>query len=136
MRTILFKGKSIAMDNKGEWIYGNFGKDIYPDCDEVDYYIGSQDYNKAGYSVDPETVGQYIGIVDKSYEKIFEGDILLDKKTGSYYRVAYDYNSLGFVFLDGLTEERIADIKATDVEMKMIVVGNVHDSIATIGKKS
>lgn len=103
MREILFRGK--RKDN-GEWIYGYLvnGSDwltgesitaiietdalFYPRNEIVSYEI-----------VDPKTVGQWTGMYDKNNVKIFEGDIMSTRKTGTTIKKLkgyYGYDSDGY----------------------------------------
>lgn len=81
VREILFRGRRV--DN-GDWVEG----DLFNNYDErifvgeliVNDYTGNahDDYELGVgfYEVDPETVGQWTGLVDKYGTKIFEGDVI------------------------------------------------------------
>ena len=70
MREILFRGK--RADN-GKWEYGDlwcnpYGKRVVCIVSPINYQGTT-----GGNEVDPETVGQFIGLYDKNSQKIFEG---------------------------------------------------------------
>lgn len=67
MREILFRGKK---EHDSEWVYGWYRED----CDGKAEIISNKDYYS--FYVDPETVGQFTGLMDKNKTKGFEGDIV------------------------------------------------------------
>ena len=74
MREIKFRGKRV--DN-GEWTYGYYFKTFEIDIErnepyELHYIVIGRDY----VQVVPESVGQFIGLIDKHKISIYEGDIV------------------------------------------------------------
>lgn len=133
MREILFRGKRI--DN-GEWVEGyyferkNIQGNIIESVVIVDAYeqiSGGQRYvrsnlNNECFRVDPETVGQFIGLTDKNSKRIFEGDIL--DVNGYAYACRWDDGNVEFGIYNKYESLGIAYIGAFNSE----VIGNIHDN--------
>lgn len=116
MREIVFRGK---MKKTGQWILGDYVR-LHDGDREIHLIYGKGE-------IDPETLGQYIGIDDKNGKKIFEGDILSfvdgDGDT-NYLTVIYDRDMFtikecDFVGRDGLW---------SDSTLVLEVVGNIYDN--------
>lgn len=71
MRKIVFRGFD-RIGNKG-WVYGDLVHNMKVTIDGLEPRT-----MVAGYEVYPESVGQFTGMEDCKFQKIFEGDILLD----------------------------------------------------------
>ena len=119
MRDILFRAKRVS---NGEWEYGKIVEFGYTN-EPVQYCIVPT-YASAlyGLPVDPNTVGQYIGVDDNNGDKIFEGDILKLNQSGCV-EVVFDDGVFG-AWLDGVG---MAPLLISLFGEGGIVIGNVYD---------
>ena len=115
MRTILFRARCI---NNGQWVYG------YYSCDSGKYHFIKSIDDYLDYRIDPYTLGQYTGLIDKDGNKIFEGDIIQFYKTSAYviFRrgefCAIDNNNTGYFIIQ-------SDVR---------IIGNIHDNEELLDK--
>lgn len=143
MRAIEFRGKVIDEGRlTNEWIFGGlvqqtrndkFNFIIIPNNQDsfdklwVDYgtlgYLDSPVDILAEY-VNPETIGQYIGLKDKNGNKIFEGDF-----------VQYDNKEIGYVgYANGAFYIEAKNITDEWVPQNLTVIGNMYDN-PELGKR-
>lgn len=135
MREILFRGK--RTDN-GEWVEGYYYKAKY--CrtdDELCDYITvphPKEYNEPSshYIVNPETVGQSIGLKDRNGINIFEGDIVKRFWFGKMciYQIDYDNGLASFIGRAGM---KFTAFYYDSEEFE--VVGNIYDNPELLGGK-
>jgi len=139
MREILFRAKN----NHGRWIYGSYFKHINRTPSPVGYGVKDEDIEHViiqdefsdwnmprgimGIHVDPETVGEWSGMIDKKGKKIFEGDIVLKRtyhgKTPE--RVVFSFGAFNCGFGGGSsTAAHMYLLNDNQIE----VIGNVYDN--------
>lgn len=79
MREILFRGKRLAT---GEWVEGF----VYQISDGTAMFIMLKNKHAESYKVDPATVGQFTGLLDKNGKRIFEHDVVEYNNGFDYFK--------------------------------------------------
>jgi hypothetical protein len=119
MRTIKFRGKRV--DGKG-WAFGYYRVAYWVDEKDQLQETHLIDDGKSSWKVDPATVGQFTGLLDKNGKEIYEWDKV--KSRHGYYVMMYSLGNLGYALSrDGVIADSFP-VYSTDV---FEVVGNIHD---------
>ena len=119
-RTIKFRGK--RLDN-GEWVYGSL---LQGENQCVIATVKGDSINvHECFEVDPTTVGQFIGLLDKNGKEIYEDDIVLsdDGKVG---QVQWFEEHLAFMIWC-VTDNKVYFAYENDFS-KIEVIGNVYEN--------
>ena len=143
MRTIKFRGKK---PTNGVWVYGSL---VYSnEIQAAIYFQTGRGLVKSmeWVYVNPETVGQFTGFLDKNSKEIYEGDVLRsdeypyscigDKERDNYYAVVY-YCEEGACFgtvtvknpnssVAGISDGILDDVEREKMK-NFEVVGNIHE---------
>lgn len=122
-REILFKGKRV--DN-GEWVEGFLLKDR-----SLGNYI-TEGLGASGIEVQPDTVCQFTGLLDKNGNKIFEGDIVDAWNQGSHLTNGIIRWGIGTCkFFIGNESNSIVwnlcGVGKNHTQEDLEIIGNIHD---------
>lgn len=120
MREILFRGKR---KDGLEWFYGSYMEHYYSSrYGRVSAIFTNDDSLCQTYRipVDPETVGQFTGVIDKNGKKVFDGDVI---KAIASNPAGEDIEATVIVSLDDY--ELMWDIEHSH---EIEVIGNIHDN--------
>lgn len=133
-REILFKAK--RKDN-GEWVEGYYRAD--PDLNMRficgwDYYLSENGLEREPfeYEIDPDTLCQYTGLTDKNGEKIWENDIVRNKKGD--IGVAQWFEEHAAFMIWNKTKNCVCYLAENDFS-KIEVNGNVFDNLELLEVK-
>ena len=145
MRKIKFKGKSLM---NGQWFSGDLAHSLDGKLNILGFV--EEEDGRMGFTgvfqVDPSTVCQFTGFLDKNGKEIYEGDVLRsdeypyscigDNRRDNYYAVVY-YCEEGACFgtvtaknpssdVGGISDGILDDVEREKMK-KFEVIGNVHD---------
>lgn len=142
MRVIKFRGKRV--DN-GEWVYGFYynlwnpiqGNRI-PVIDESTRFDHDGD-SISVYEIDPETVGQYIGINDVNGREVYTGDVFGTQIQGYSENCVVEYDECCFMLFNGKKKRPINTQEKSIHKWLPVgtesaryapfeVIGNIHDN--------
>ena len=128
MREILFRAKR---KNNGEWVEGSYHHqtDYYGDLCDTHYIINGNVTDTEGYGehyeIDPETLCQFTGMVDKNGRRIWENDIIKHEISDTIGVVKWYHEDYVGWYVDDVVvdEQQFTDEMWNECE----VIGNIFD---------
>ena len=128
MRTIKFRGKRV--DN-GEWVFGSLDLTDNQAVILWDRTNSEGDATPSYTFVDPETVGQFTGLLDENEKEIYEGDIVNESEIR--YEICW-YADIAAFMAEDVESYRPFPMSYMDLS-ETTVVGNIHDNPQKINQE-
>jgi len=135
MRTIKFR----AIDNLGATIYGvpQTTSKLHLSLDYMAQYFTSQrKYSRELVIIKPETLGQFVGFLDKKGDELYEGDIIQYDYFGdegelqySNMQIFWNESTASFCYDDSYKNDKTS-FQELNQEFcsDIIIVGNIHQN--------
>ncbi len=129
-RQIKFRGKDL---NTGKWVYGSLLQDDYGTFQLVDFI----DHHETWHDIDPNTIGQFTGLHDRTGKEVYEGDVVFwiaidmrGRGKGEQGAIIWDNPTMSWAILrDNPTSDGRPCIISRPFDKKHLeVVGNIHDN--------
>lgn len=127
MREIEFRGKILFDNEQGKWITGDLEHFTASDGREM---VRIRPEGRHKEFVIPKTVGQWTGLLDKGFHRVYEGDVV-----DAMWDVSKDYHHIGVVkyshecALFGVVDSRGEGLSFENLRSGLCtIIGNVFDS--------
>lgn len=132
-RTIKFRGKIKGIN---EWAHGSLI--IFPDGEYNILSRRSEKSNKlSDWNVDPDTVGQFTGLIDNNGKEIYEGDIIKLVESSLDTKAEIVYNEEMTAFCLRLQHSNACGCRSLgdwcSLGYEITIVGNIHDNLTMKG---
>lgn len=129
------EGKFRGRKKDGKWLYGSLLKAgeitaIIPDEVLLKTPIDLFGVEIVKHSVEPETVGQFTGMLDKNEKSIYEGDIVKVWPQAECIigKVFHRKDGLWCIYLSGQDGRSLRFVPDDDgIDNEIDVIGNIHD---------
>ena len=124
MREIKFRGLFESVNGIKTMVYGNYIKSY---CGGKEYHeIEKSDFDDfKKWTVDPKTIGEFTGLIDKNGKEISEGDIFSDSLSGIKWEIIFMKGAFFCSHQDDNLNMPLCIIEKWDT---LEIIGNIHEN--------
>lgn len=129
-REILLKAKRKnwrELPKEEWWVEGNYVKTVFIHDEGYEHYIIEIKKGGGTFEIDPETICQYTGLIDKNGKQIWENDIVRIENSMDEGIGKIEFYG-GMWYVDGEPSNSLYDIMEYDDIAEIEVVGNIFDN--------